>query len=32
MPKGDAYSGLKKYLLEKNEDKITISFEEIEKN
>jgi len=31
MPKGDAYNGFKKYLLEKNEEQITLSFEEIEK-
>lgn len=31
MPKGDAYIGLKKYLLKRNEEKITLSFDEIEK-
>ena len=31
MPKGDSYLGLKKYLLEKNAEKITLTFEEIEK-
>lgn len=31
MPKGDAYNELKNYLLEKKEEKIRLSFEEIEK-
>ncbi|WP_426982904.1 DUF7662 domain-containing protein [Bacillus cabrialesii] len=31
MPKGDAYLGLKHYLQKNNEEKIILTFEEVEK-